>query len=190
MKANKEILLVVDVVSNEKDIDKEIIIEALETALETATIKRYNNEIDVRVVIDRVTGGYETLRRWHVVEANDEFENGLEFPETQILLEMAREKRSEIELGAYIEELMDSITFGRIAAQTAKQVIVQKVREAERRKVVMAYEDRIGEMVAGVVKRIERGNIYLDLGANAEAIIPREAMIPREPVRSGDRIRG
>lgn len=188
--ANKEILLVVDVVSNEKEIEKEVIFQAIEAALETATIRRHDNKIDARVSIDRKTGGYETFRRWQVVERDERFVNGLESPETQILLEEAQKINPDVKIGEYIEQPIESIDFGRIAAQTAKQVIVQKVREAERRKVVEAYRDRVGELVTGVVKRIERGNAYLDLGGNAEAVIPKEEMIPREAVRSGDRIRG
>ena len=184
---NKEILLVVDVVSNEKDVDKEIIFDAIEAALASATRKKNGGDIDVRVEIDRETGNYSSFRRWAVIEEPDE--EGLD-EKTQILLEDALKENSEIQAGEYIEEAMDSIAFGRIAAQTAKQVIVQKVREAERAKVVVAYQDRKGELVTGVVKRVERGNVTLDLGANAEAIIPREEMIPRESVRSGDRIRG
>jgi len=190
MMPNKEILLVVDVVSNEREIDKAVIFEAIEAALETATVKRYDNKIDVRVSIDRDSGDYETFRRWEVVEASDEFEGGVEFPESQILLEEARKKNPDREPGDFIEEPMESIEFGRIAAQIAKQVIVQKVREAERIKVVEAYADRVGDLVTGIVKRIERGNVYLDLGGNVEAYIGREEMIPREPIRAGDRIRG
>ena len=188
--ANKEILLVVDVVSNEKQIDKDIIFQAIEAALETATVKRHGNKIDVKVKIDRATGDYDTFRVWEVVEPNDEFDGGLESPDTEMLLEDARKIRSDIEVGDYIDEPIESIEFGRIAAQTAKQVIVQKVREAERRKIVTAYQDRIGELVTGVVKRAERGMIILDLGGNAEAIIPKEEMIPREAMRNGDRVRG
>lgn len=185
---NKEILMVVDVVSNEKEIEKETIFEAIEAALSSATRKKHGGEIDVRVSIDRESGNYVSFRRWEVVAEPDE-EEGLD-PETQILLEDARKQNPAIEAGDYIEEPMESIAFGRIAAQTAKQVIVQKVREAERAKVVEAYQSRKGELVTGVVKRIERGNVTLDLGSNAEALIPREEMIPRESVRSGDRIRG
>ena len=180
--------MVVDVVSNEKEIEKEIIFEAIEAALSSATRKKHGGEIDVRVSIDRVSGNYVSFRRWEVVAAPDE-EEGLD-PESQMLLEDARKRNTAIEVGDYIEEPMESIAFGRIAAQTAKQVIVQKVREAERAKVVEAYQARKGELVTGVVKRIERGNVSLDLGSNAEALIPREEMIPRESVRSGDRIRG
>jgi len=188
--ANKEILLVVDVVSNEKDIEKEVIFNAIEDALRTATIKRHDNRIDVRVAIDRKTGDYETFRRWLVVEPNDDFDYGIESPDTQMFLEDAQQIDPGAQVGGYVERPMESIEFGRIAAQTAKQVIVQKVREAERRKVVEAYRERVGELVTGVVKRVERGNVFLDLGGNAEALIPKEEMIPREAVRNGDRLRG
>ncbi|MGA7799546.1 MAG: transcription termination factor NusA [Gammaproteobacteria bacterium] len=184
---NKEILLVVDAVSNEKGVDKEIIFEAIEAALASATKKKHGGEIDVRVAIDRQNGDYETFRRWLVVDDEDpEFEN----PERQMLFGTAQTRESDIEVGGYIEEPMESVSFGRIAAQTAKQVIVQKVREAERAQVVEAYESRKGELVSGIVKRVERGNVFLDLGANAEAIITRDEMIPREAVRPGDRLRG
>ena len=183
---NKEILLVVDAVSNEKGIDKNVIFEALEAALASATRKKHGGEIDARVSIDRETGDYETYRRW-LVKADDEV---LESPERELRLMDAVDIKPDFKLGDYIEEPMESVIFGRIAAQTAKQVIVQKVREAERAQVVEAYKDRIGELVTGVVKRVERGNIYIDLGNNAEAYIAREEMIPREAVRAGDRIRG
>jgi len=185
---NKEILLVVDVVSNEKEIGKELIFEAIEIALASATRKKQGGEIDVRVSIDRETGGYVSFRRWEVLEAPDE-EEGF-YPERQILIGDAQAQSPEIQVGEYIEEPMDSIAFGRIAAQTAKQIIVQKVREAERAKVVDAYKDRIGELITGIVKRVDRGSIILDLGGNAEAVVPRDEMIPRESVRTGDRVRG
>ncbi|MDH3948997.1 MAG: transcription termination factor NusA [Gammaproteobacteria bacterium] len=182
---NKEILLVVDAVSNEKGVDQSIIFEAIEIALATATKKRYDNDVDIRVSVDHDTGDYETFRRWEVVE-----DDAVEQPERQITLSAAQFDEPELQLGDFVEEQIESITFGRIAAQTAKQVIVQKVREAERAQVVEVYQDRIGELVMGVVKRVERGSVYLDLGNNADAIIPREEMIPREAVRPGDRIRG
>ena len=195
---SKEILMVVDAVSNEKGIDKEIIFEAIETALATATRKRMLGDIDARVAIDRVSGEYETFRRWQVVDesiaeqADEDDEDVLryEFPERQYTLAAAVELDPSLQHGDYIEEPMESVDFGRIGAQTAKQVIVQKVREAERSMVVEAYKDRVGELVTGVVKRVERGNVYLDLGGNAEAIVLREEMIPREAVRPGDRLRG
>ena len=184
---NKEILLVADTVSNEKGIDRGVIFEAIEAALASATRKKYQQDIEVRVDIDQKTGDYETFRRWETVEPD---ENGLEEPLCQISLEAARIDQPEIELGEFVEEPIESVEFGRIAAQTAKQVIVQKVREAERRKVIDAYADREGSLVMGQVKRVERGNVYVDLGDNAEGFIPREDMIPRESVRPGDRIRG
>jgi len=183
---NKDILLVVDAVSNEKGVDKNVIFEALEAALASATRKKHGGEIDARVAINRQTGEYETFRRW-LVQADDAV---LESPDREIRLMDAVDLKPEIQVGEYIEEPMDSVPFGRIAAQTAKQVIVQKVREAERAQVVEAYQGRVGELVTGLVKRVERGNIYIDLGNNAEAFIPREDMIPREAVRTGDRIRG
>jgi len=185
---NKEILLVADTVSNEKGVDREIIFEAIEAALASATRKKHQQDIEVRVDIDRDTGDYDTYRRWEVVEPAEN--GGLEEPLRQITLEAAQFDQPEIELGDFVEEQIESVEFGRIAAQTAKQVIVQKVREAERRKVIDAYADREGSLVMGQVKRVERGNVYVDLGDNAEGFIPREEMIPRESVRPGDRIRG
>lgn len=184
---NKEILMVVDVVSNEKGIDKEIIFKALEAALASATRKKHGGEIDARVEIDRETGEYQTFRVWRVVDDEDpEFES----PNTQILYSYAKEKNPDIEVGEYMEESIESVDFGRIAAQTAKQVIMQKVREAERELVVEAYQDRVGELLMGLVKRTERKGIFVDLGNNVEGFIPREHMIPREVMRMGDRVRG
>ena len=151
---NKEILMVVDVVSNEKGVSKDIIFEAIEAALESATKKRHREDIEVRVAIDKQTGDYDTFRRWEVVEDNLEV---LEFPSRQIRQCDARKKSDQIEIGQYVEEPMESVEFGRIAAQTAKQVIVQKVREAERNKVLNTYQDKVGEMVSGVVKRVGSG---------------------------------
>ncbi|MFN2347960.1 MAG: transcription termination factor NusA [Thioalkalivibrio sp.] len=184
---NKEILMVVDAVSNEKGVEKTVIFEAIEAALASATRKKHGGEIDVRVSIHRENGDYETFRRWLVVDDEDpEFET----PERQTLISYARQNHPDIEVGEYIEEPMESVEFGRIAAQTAKQVIVQKVREAERAKVVDEFQDRVGELVMGVVKRTERSGVFLDLGGNAEAFIPREDMIARETVRPNDRLRG
>ena len=184
---NKDILYVADAVSNEKGVDKEIIFEAIEAALATATRKKNNKDIDVRVDINRETGDYETFRRWLVVEDTGE---GMENPLAEITIEAARIDEPDIQPGDYVEEQIESVEFGRIAAQTAKQVIVQKVREAERARVIEAFQGREGELVMGTVKRVERGNVYLDLGDNVEAFIPREEMIPREAVRTGDRLRG
>ena len=184
---NKEILLVVDSVSNERGVSKDIIFEAIELALATATKKRNRLDIEARVSIDRQTGDYETFRRWLVLEDDSE---EFELPDQQIILSEAQEKNADVAVGDYIEEPMESVEFGRIAAQTAKQVIVQKVREAERAQVLDAYKDRVGELLNGVVKRVDRGNVIMDLGGNAEAIILREDLVPREAVRTGDRIRG
>jgi len=185
---NKEILLVVDAVSNEKGVEKEIIFQAIEAALASATRKKNGGQIDVRVDIDRKTGDYDTFRVWEVIDDSETSE--LENPITQITYSGAKELDPEIEIGGFIEEPIDSIEFGRIAAQTAKQVIVQKVREAERAKVVEAYKDRKGELVTGIVKRMDRGNVVLDLGNNAEAQISKFDLINREAIRVGDRVRG
>lgn len=184
---NKEILMVVEAVSNEKGVAKDVIFEAIEAALATATKRRYEGDVDIRVAIDRATGDYESFRRWEVV---DGLEKPVEFPERQLLPEDAAAKKPAAAVGDTIEEPVESVAFGRIAAQTAKQVIVQKVREAERALVVEAYKSRIGELVTGVVKRVDRSGVTMDLGGNVEAFISREEMIPREAVRNGDRVRG
>ncbi len=183
---SKELLLVVDAVANEKGVAKNIIFEAMEAALASAAKKRYAEDVMARVQIDRQTGEYETFRRWEVV-ADDVV---MESPDWQIRLMDAVDVKPEIQVGEFIEEPMESAEFGRIAAQAAKQVIVQRVREAERAQVVEAFSSRVGELVNGVVKRVERGAIYLDLGGNAEAFIARDKAIPREMVRAGDRVRG
>ena len=260
---SKEILNVVEVVSVEKGVAKEIIFEAIEAALASATRKRHREELDVRVSIDRETGDYETFRRWEIVDdaavvfTQEEADAAIEKllaeaaahadggdasagadpdphapddadpaevadiaagapgeaaaattdtpgdadadepigphvfePDRQILYSETSARSPELGIGDFIEEPIESVAFGRIAAQTAKQVIVQKVREAERAQVVEAYQHRIGEMVTGVVKRLERGSIILDLGGNAEAVVTRDEVIPREIVRPGDRLRG
>jgi N utilization substance protein A len=183
---NKEILLVADAVSNEKGVSKDVIYEAIEIALATATRKKHADEIDARVSIDREDGSYNTFRRWVVVADDAVIEN----LEAEIRHMDAVDEQADIAVGEYIEEPMDSVEFGRIAAQTAKQVIVQKVREAERLQVVEQFEGRVGELIMGIVKRVERGNVYIDLGGNAEGFIPKEEMIARESFRPGDRIRG
>ena len=183
---NKEILMVVDAVSNEKGVDKEVIFEALEAALASATRKKHGEELDVRVAIDRKTGDYDTFRRWKIF-ADDSTE--LEVPERELRLDDGRDIDPNIEPGGFVEQPMESVAFGRIAAQQAKQVIVQKVREAERAQVVDAYKDRTGQLVSGVVKRVDRNGIYVDLGSNAEGFVPRTDMIPREQVKPQDRIK-
>jgi N utilization substance protein A len=182
---SKEILMVADAVSNEKGVSREVIFEAIESALAMATKKlNEEEEIDCRVEVDRKTGEYETFRIWTVV-ADDEYVN--EF--TQYMLEMVSDKDPSLEVGSTIEEKIDNVPFGRIAAQTAKQVIVQKVRDAEREIVLNEYKDRVGELVTGTVKKVTRESIIVDLGGNAEAILMRDQMIPRETFRMSDRIR-
>jgi N utilization substance protein A len=183
---NKEILLVVDAVSNEKSVDKEIIFGALEAALASATRKKHGEEWDVRVSINRKTGDYDTFRRWKVF-ADDSRE--MEVPQRELRMEDALDLDTAAQVGGYVEQPMESVAFGRIAAQQAKQVIVQKVREAERAQVVDAYQERVGQLVSGVVKRVDRNGIYVDLGGNAEGFVPRTDMIPREIVKSQDRIK-
>lgn len=185
MKGN-EVLMVVEAVSREKGVEKETIFQAIEAALATATRKRHHGDIDARVAIHRDTGDYDTFRRWEVVA--DEVEM-LEFPDRQIKLSDARARKADIQVGEFVEEPLPPVDFGRIAAQAAKQVIMQKVREAEREQVVNLYKDRVGEMVTGVVKRLERGDAIVDLGGNSEALLPKNAMIQREGLRPGDRIR-
>ena len=186
---NKEILMVVDAVSNEKSVDKEIIFEALEAALASAARKRHGEEgeeWDVRVAINRKTGEYATFRRWKVF-ADDSKE--LETPARELRYDDAIDVNKAAEIGGYVEEPMESATFGRIAAQQAKQVIVQKVREAERAQVIEAYKDRVGTLVSGVVKRVDRNGIFVDLGSNAEGFVSRTDMIMREQVKPQDRIK-
>lgn len=182
---SKEILLVADTVSNEKGVDKDVIFQAVELALATATKKRFpSDDVDIRVAINRQNGEYETFRRWTVV-ADEDFE----FPGRHLTLEEAHEFDPKLQIGDIYEERIESIDFGRIAAQTAKQVIVQKVREAERQQVIEAFIDRIGELVSGTVKKVTRDSIILDLGNNAEALLARDEMIPRENFRMGERVR-
>lgn len=185
---NKEILAVVEAVSNEKSLPREKIFEALESALATATKKKYEQEIDVRVEIDRKSGDFDTFRRWVIVEEVTQ-------PTKEITLEAARFEDESLNVGEYVEDQIESVTFDRITTQTAKQVIVQKVREAERALVVDQFRDQEGEIITGVVKKVNRDNISLEIKSegmpgNAEAVILREDMLPRENFRPGDRIRG
>ena len=194
---NKEILMVVETVSNEKNVSKEVIIDAIEHALASSVRKKYRLDrkcefdIDVRVTINLETGEYVTYRKWQVVEEIEE-----EMNDQQILIEDAKTKNDELSVGDYYEEEIPSIEFGRIVAMAAKNVIVQKVREAERNRVVEMYESKIGQLIFGIVKRIEKGNVYMDLGlpdkqnSMEEAMIMKDALIPREAIRPGDRLRG
>ena len=183
---SKEILMVVDAVSNEKGVEKDIIFEAIEAALASASRRKHGEDIEVRVAIDRETGEYETFRRWLVFEDES---TELEVPDRELRMIDAVEIDENAEPGGYVEVPMESVEFGRIAAQTAKQVIVQKVREAEREQVVEEFKEREGEMLSGLVKRVDRNGVYIDLGGNAEGFVAREQMVPREPVRPQDRIK-
>jgi len=184
---SKELLMVVEAVANEKGVAREVIFDAMEAALASAAKKRYpEQDVATRVSIDRQSGDYVTFRRWEVV-ADDVV---MESPDRQIRLMDAVDEKPGAEVGDFIEEQIENAEFGRIAAQAAKQVIVQRVREAERAQVVEQFKDRIGELVTGIVKRVERGNIYIDLGSNAEAFIPKDKAIPRDVLRPGDRVRG
>ena len=181
---NKEILLVAEAVSNEKDVPKDVIFEAIELALATATRKHINDERDIRVAIDRKTGEATTTRCWTVV-TDEVYTN----PEAELILEDAQVTNPSLVLGDLVQEELPTEVFGRIAAQTAKQVIVQKVREAERAKVVELYRGRIGQIISGSVKKVTRDNVIVDLGYNAEALMARDQLIGRETFRMGDRVR-
>jgi N utilization substance protein A len=181
---SKEILLVADAVSNEKGVDKGIIFEAIEQALAAATKKRYDEDADIQVVIDRKSGDYVTTRRWEVVD-----DDTLALLGTQFTTEEAAEKDPALKVGDVYEEVVENVGFGRIAAQTAKQVIVQKVREAERQQIVELYRDRVGELISGTVKKVTRDSIIVDMGNNAEGLLPRDQLVGREVFRMGDRVR-
>jgi N utilization substance protein A len=184
---SKELLMVVEAVANEKGVSRAVILDALEAALASAAKKRYpEEEVLIRVAIDSKDGSYETFRRWEVI-ADDA---AMESPSFQIRLMDASDERPGAQIGEFIEEQIENPDFGRISAQAAKQVIVQRVREAERAQVVEAWQGRTGELITGVVKRVERGSVYVDLGSNAEALIPKDKAIARDTLRPGDRVRG
>ena len=180
---SREILLVVDVMSREKNVSKDVIFAALELALASATKKRFHEDVDVRVDLDRDTGEYSSVRLWHVVP-----DDAVEFPERQIGLTDAKERDPEVELDGYIEELLEPVEFGRIGAQAAKQVILQKIREAEREQILNDFLERKEYLVTGTIKRMERGNAIIESG-RIEALLPRDQMIPKENLRIGDRVR-
>ncbi len=187
---SKEVLLVVESVSHEKGVSKEVIFEAIEQALATATKRRYQENAEFAVTIDRESGRYETFRRWEVIDPLRELEEDEEpNPDAELTPDEAKEKDPSLGIGDFYQVPVDSVEFGRIAAQTAKQVIVQKVREAERAQVLEIYESRVGEMVSGQVKKAGRDSVIVDLGSNAEAILTREHLIPRDSFRMGDRVR-
>ena len=184
---NKNVLLIVDSMSNERGVSKDVIFEAIESALAAVAARRYpEEEPNIRVTIDRTTGAYETFRCWTVV-ADDSEE--VEDPDQQMKLTKAKEIDSDLDVGDVIEEPLESEEFGRIAAQQAKQVILQKVREAERAKIAEQFESRIGELLLGTVKRATRDYAILDIGDKGEALLTREEMLPRESFRVNDRVR-
>ena len=180
---SREILLLVDALSREKNVDKEVVFEALESALASATKRRFDDEADVRVAIDRNTGEYESFRRWEVMD-----DETFETPDLHIKLEEAQKRDPEFQLGDFIEEPLENVDFGRIGAQAAKQVIFQKIRDAEREQVLADFMERKEHLVSGTVKRLERGNALIEFG-KIEALLPREQMIPKENLRVGDRVR-
>ncbi|MDZ4202818.1 MAG: transcription termination factor NusA [Gallionella sp.] len=180
---SREILLLVDALSREKNVDKEVVFAALESALASATKKRFEGESDVRVSIDRNTGEYESFRRWEVMD-----DETFETPELHIKLEEAQKRDADVQLGEFVEEQLENIDFGRIGAQAAKQVIFQKIRDAEREQVLADFMDRKEHLVSGAVKRMERGSAIIEFG-KIEALLPREQMIPKENLRIGDRVK-
>src|SRR5574340_734770 len=180
---SREVLLVVDAMAREKSVDKEVIFDALELALASATKKQFHDDVDVRVAIDHQTGGHEAFRRWQVVADGE-----VEFPARQIALSEAEKQRAGIQLGDYLEEPLPPIEFGRIGAQAAKQVILQKIREAEREQILSDFMERKEFLVTGMIKRMERGNAIIESG-RIEALLPRDQMIPKENLRVGDRVR-
>lgn len=186
---SKEILSVIESVSLEKGVPKEVIFGAMEAALAVATKKKYGEDAEFRVAIDRETGEYETFRTWDVVDFDNLDEEVEPNPDAQYSVQEAQQIKADAQLGDVLEEQVESVEFGRIAAQTAKQVIVQKVREAERAQIVEVYESRINELLSGTVKKLGRDSVIVDLGNNAEAILTREHLIPREVFRVGDRLR-
>ena len=180
---SREVLLLVDALAREKNVDKEIVLGALESALASATKKRFTEESDVRVSIDRDTGEYLSFRCWQVMD-----DETFETPDLHIKLSEAQKLNPNIQLGEFIEEPLDSVDFGRIGAQAAKQVIFQKIRDAEREQLLSDFMERGEHLVSGTVKRVERGNAIIEFG-KIEALLPRDQMIQKENMRVGDRVR-
>ena len=180
---SREILLLVDALAREKNVDKNIVFGALELALASATKKRFNEDVDVRAAVDRTTGDFSFFRRWQVVD-----EAEFEAPSRQYLLREAREQNPESQIGDYVEEPLGGLEVGRIGAQTAKQVILQKIRDAEREQILNDFLTRKEHLVTGMIKRMERGSAIIESG-RLEAVLPREQMIPKENLRVGDRVR-
>ncbi|MGC7403513.1 transcription termination factor NusA [Pandoraea pneumonica] len=181
---SREVLLLVDALAREKNVDKDVVFGALEAALASATKKRYTEDVDIRVHIDRESGEHESFRRWLVVPD----EAGLQEPDKQILLFEAKEENASIELGEFIEEPVESVEFGRIGAQAAKQVILQRIRDAEREQILSDFLERGEKIMTGTVKRLDKGNLIVESG-RVEALLRRDQLIPKENLRIGDRVR-
>ena len=181
---NRELLMLVDAISREKSVEPEVVFGAVEAALASATKKLYEGEVDIRVSIDRETGAYETFRRWHVVPD----EAGLQQPEAEILHFEAKEQIDDIEVGDYLEESVESVPIGRIGAQAAKQVILQKIRDAEREQLLNDFMSRGEKIFTGTVKRLDKGDLIVESG-RVEGRLKRSEMIPKENLRTGDRVR-
>jgi N utilization substance protein A len=183
MDMTREILLLVDALAREKNVNRDVVFAALEQALASATKKRFTEDVDVRVEIDRNTGDYQSFRRWQVVP-----DESVEFEPLQIGISEAAKRSVDVQLEEYIEEPLEPVEFGRIGAQAAKQVIVQKIRDAEREQILQDFLARKEHLVTGMIKRIERGNAIIESG-RVEAVLPRDQMIPKENLRVGDRVR-
>jgi N utilization substance protein A len=179
---NRDILAIVDVVANEKSLPRDKVFEALESAIAIATKRKYEQDIGIRVSIDRKSGSFDTFRYWKITEEVTQ-------PTREITVEAAHKVDISLGLGDNLEERVTSVTFDRIATQTAKQVIIQKIREAERSVVIDHFREKKNSIVTGVVKKVSRDNTILDLGTHAEAIMLRDDMLPRENFRPGDRVR-
>ena len=182
---SREVLMLADALAREKNVERDIVFEALEMALASASKKRFDEDVDIRVAIDRNTGEYETYRRWLVVPD----EAGLQEPDKEILSFEAKEQISDIEIGDFIEEQVESVAFGRIGAQTAKQVILQRIRDAEREQILNDYLERGENVMTGTVKRADKNGLIIESG-RVEALLRRYQMIPTENLRSRDRVRG
>ena len=180
---SREILMLVDALAREKNVNKEIVFGALEQALASATKKRFQEDADIRVAIDRDTGDYHAFRCWEIVEDNDH-----EFPESQIAWTDSQISHPEMQLGDFVEEPLEAVEFGRIGAQAAKQVILQRIRDAEREQILTDFLDRKEYLVTGTIKRMERGSAIVESG-RVEGLLPRDQMIPKENLRVGDRVR-
>jgi len=181
---NREMLMLVDAISREKNVERDVVFGAVESALAQATKKLYQGEVDIRVVVDRDSGNYETFRRWHVVPD----EAGLQLPEQEILLFEAKEEMPDIEVDEYIEESVESVPIGRIGAMAAKQVILQKIRDAEREMLLNDFMSRGDKIFVGTVKRLDKGDIIVEAG-RVEGRLRRSEMIAKENLRNGDRVR-